>query len=122
MTIDQSGASPSAVQAVVVYDGQVLLVRSHGGWGLPTGTPDLAESPEATAARVVYELTGYLVDGSQTLRDTAPAAVVCQLLTESPSDGADVPPEGIRWTAIEEAAEAALPEAVRTYLLGHRPV
>ncbi|MFJ8083207.1 NUDIX domain-containing protein [Streptomyces sp. NPDC096205] len=122
MTIDQADASPSSVQAVTVYDGQVLLVRRQGDWSLPAGTPEPAETPEATAARVVYELTGYLVDGSQTLRDTAPAAVVCQLLTESPSGGAALAPEQIRWTAIEQAAGTGLPEAVRTYLLGHRPV
>ncbi|MEU9477905.1 NUDIX domain-containing protein [Streptomyces sp. NPDC048191] len=116
------------VQAVVLYDGRLLLVQEGAGWVLPSGTPEPAEPAEATAARVVYELTGYLVDGTESLGgyDGAPAdgpsAVVCQLLSESPSDGAGLAPEQMRWAPIPEAVDAALPRAVRTYLLGHRPV
>ncbi|MGV9455211.1 NUDIX domain-containing protein [Streptomyces sp. NPDC003635] len=111
------------VQAVVVYDGQVLMVDGRGGWGLPTGAPEPAESPEATAARVVYELTGYLVDGTQSLGSAHDVpTVVCQLLTQDPSDGATLAPERMRWTPVATAADAGLPAAVRTYLLGHRRV
>ncbi|MER6529211.1 hypothetical protein [Streptomyces sp. NPDC001508] len=100
-----------------------MLVRGPDRWRLPSGTPNQAETAEATAARVVYKLTGYLVDGSQTLepQDTV-SAVVCQLLTESPSDGASLPPEDIRWTPFTETTNAALSTVVRTYLDGHTPV
>ncbi|MGV4980867.1 NUDIX hydrolase [Streptomyces sp. NPDC001709] len=116
------------VQAVVLYDGRLLLVADGDAWVLPSGTPQPAESAEATAARVVYELTGYLVDGTEPLTphdgaraDEAPA-VVCQLLSESPSDGASLAPEQVRWASIPEAADAVLPAAVRAYLRGHTPV
>jgi len=74
MTSEQ--AAGNVVGAVVVYDGRLLLVDGESGWGLPSGTPEPAESETATAARLVYELTGYLVDGSTLLRpaDTAPTA------------------------------------------------
>ncbi|MGY4996909.1 NUDIX hydrolase [Streptomyces sp. 900105245] len=117
-----------AVQALVLYDGRVLLVRPDDGWELPSGTPQPAESAEATAARVVYELTGYLVDGTETLgghdnarADEAPA-VVCQLLSAEPSDGARLAPERLRWAAIADTAGTPLPRSVRTYLQGHTPV
>ncbi|GGU97670.1 hypothetical protein GCM10010260_36970 [Streptomyces filipinensis] len=116
-----------AVQAVVLYDGRLLLVADGDRWTLPSGTPQPAEPAEATAARVVYELTGYLVDGTEPLapHDQAPAdepsVVVCQLLSESPSDGAALAPEQVRWTPIPETAGAVLPAAVRAYLRGHTP-
>jgi 8-oxo-dGTP diphosphatase len=116
------------VQAVVLYDGRLLLVEDGDGWALPSGTPQPAEPAEATAARIVYELTGYLVDGTESLtpHHTAPAdgasAVVCQLLSESPSDGARLAPEHVWWAPIPEAAGTALPAAVREYLQGHTPV
>ncbi|MFJ8788126.1 NUDIX domain-containing protein [Streptomyces sp. NPDC102462] len=121
MTLERAAAG--TVEAVVGYDGRLLLVRRPDGWGLPSGTPEPAETAEATAARVVYELTGYLVDGSQTLEPQDPvSAVVCQLLTESPSDGARLAPEDIRWTPFTETTNTPLPQAVRTYLEGHTPV
>ncbi|MES4893095.1 NUDIX domain-containing protein [Streptomyces sp. NPDC096012] len=116
------------VRAVVLYDGRLLLVRGDGGWQLPSGGPQPAESATATAARVVYELTGYLVDGTRALephggaRPDGAAAVVCQLLSEAPSDGARLAPEEVRWTPIARTAGATLPPAVRTYLEGHTPV
>ncbi|MFG2603487.1 NUDIX hydrolase [Streptomyces sp. NPDC048514] len=116
------------VRAVVLYDGRLLLVRGDGGWQLPSGGPQPAESATATAARVVHELTGYLVDGTQTLAPQngeqrgGAAAVVCQLLSEAPSDGARLAPEQLHWAPIAETADAALPAAVRTYLQGHTPV
>ncbi len=75
------------VDAVVVNDGHVLLVEGQGGWGLPSGVPEDAETEQATAARAVYELTGYLVDGSSLLESEAVgrSAVVCHLLSEDPS-------------------------------------
>ncbi|MER6980602.1 hypothetical protein ABT317_27440, partial [Streptomyces carpinensis] len=87
-------------------------------------------------ARLVYELTGYLVDGSTTLGPAAavgtdartPVAVVCQLLTEEPSAGARLTPERIRWFSTAELVRAGrpgnagLPEVVRAYLEGHTPV
>ncbi|MFJ6903160.1 NUDIX hydrolase [Streptomyces griseoluteus] len=118
------------VLAVAVYDGRLLLVTQGDGgpWTLPSGTAEPAETPGATAERIVYELTGYLVDGTEPLgpadgesSDAVPA-VVCQLLTDSPSGGASLPPERIRWVAFEEAERDALPPAVRTYLQGHSPV
>ncbi|MEU6577655.1 NUDIX domain-containing protein [Streptomyces sp. NPDC046805] len=130
MTLEDAGGG--AVQAVAVYDGRLLLVERQDGWGLPSGAPEPAETPEATAARLVYELTGYLVDGSQPLRSPAatgtgtdaPPAVVCQLLSEDPSDGARLTPEQIRWVPFAEAADvdAGLPQVVRDYLEGHTPV
>ncbi|GAA2919346.1 NUDIX domain-containing protein [Streptomyces mexicanus] len=116
------------VDAVVVYDGRLLLVEGAGGWGLPSGAPELAESAAAAAARLVYELTGYLVDGSTTLRPEAAGAeeprtaVVCQLLSEEPSGGARLAPGQLRWVPLAEAAELPLPTAVRHYLEGHTPV
>ncbi|MER6028770.1 NUDIX domain-containing protein [Streptomyces sp. NPDC001851] len=130
MTLEPAGG---VVQAVVLYDGRLLLVADGDAWTLPSGTPQPAEPAEATAARVVYELTGYLVDGTEPLaphhtapHDTAPAdgasAVVCQLLSESPSGGAVLASEHVRWAPIAEAADAALPAVVRAYLQGHTPV
>ncbi|MFE8947936.1 NUDIX hydrolase [Streptomyces sp. NPDC007856] len=116
------------VQAVVLYDGRLLLVEDGHGWALPSGTPDPAEPAEATAARVVYELTGYLVDGTESLarHDGPPpdgtAAVVCQVLSGTPSDGAALTPEQVRWAPIPETADVQLPAAVREYLRGHTPV
>ncbi|MFC9927777.1 NUDIX domain-containing protein [Streptomyces sp. NPDC127190] len=122
MTLEQV---EGVVQAVVVHNGRVLLVERAGGWELPSGTPEPAETATATAARVVYELTGYLVDGSTTLEPAGPVPpdgttpVVCQLLSGSPSDGARLPAERLRWVATEAAARSALPPAVRDYLRGH---
>ena len=48
--------------------------------------------------------------------------MLCQLLSEDPSDGARLAPEDIRWTPNGETAGIALPEAVRDYLEGHTPV
>ncbi|WEO93570.1 NUDIX domain-containing protein [Streptomyces sp. FXJ1.172] len=111
------------VRAVVLYDGRLLLARQDDGWRLPSGTAEPAESAEATAARVVYELTGYLVDGTENLTpDGGAAAVVCQLLSESPSDGASLTPERLRWAPLAETADADLPAVVRTYLEGHTPL
>ncbi|GHD93239.1 NUDIX hydrolase [Streptomyces naganishii] len=115
------------VEAVVVDDGRLLLVELSGGWGLPSGSPEPAERTPATAARVVYELTGYLVDGSTTLHSEGAgaqpsSAVVCHLLSSDPSSEARLGPEQVRWTPFEETAGAGLPEAVRDYLEGHTPV
>ncbi|MGW7242147.1 NUDIX domain-containing protein [Streptomyces sp. NPDC054804] len=141
-------AAGSVVAAVVVYDGRLLLVNEKGGWELPSGTPEPAESATATAARLVYELTGYLVDGSTLLRpadaaprdtaptdtastdtastDTAPtdarSFAVCQLLSETPSAEARLGPEQFRWSPFAEAIDAGLPGLVRVYLEGHTPV
>ncbi|MEU6773792.1 NUDIX domain-containing protein [Streptomyces sp. NPDC046759] len=125
MTLDPE---EGVVQAVVLYDGRLLLVEDGDGRVLPSGTPQPAEPAEATAARVVYELTGYLVDGTEPLtprdgeRADGAQAVVCQLLSESPSDGAALTPEQVRWVPIPEAADADLPSAVQAYLRGHTPV
>ncbi|MGW5432427.1 NUDIX domain-containing protein [Streptomyces sp. NPDC004059] len=116
------------VQAVVLYDGRLLLVDDGGAWALPSGTPGPAEPAEATAARVVYELTGYLVDGTEPLipHEGTPAdgasAVVCQLLSETPSDGASLAPEQVHWAPIPETVGVALPAVVHEYLQGHTPV
>jgi hypothetical protein len=75
----------------------------------------------------VYELTGYLVDGSSTLEpeaaqaDSGPA-VLCRLLTEDPSDGARLAPEQIRWVPVAEAVDITPRGVVRNYLEGHTPV
>ncbi|MFF7471796.1 NUDIX domain-containing protein [Streptomyces sp. NPDC008092] len=117
------------VDAVVVYDGRLLMVNVRDGWELPSGTSGQAESAAAAAARVVYELTGYLVDGSTPLgpAGTDPSGprsfVVCRLLTETPSDSeTQLPPEQLRWIPVPEALGAGLPEPVRVYLEGHTPV
>ncbi|MCX5087731.1 NUDIX domain-containing protein [Streptomyces sp. NBC_00365] len=127
MTLEQ--ADRGVVDAVVVYDGRLLMVAAQDGWGLPSGAPQPAESAEACAARLVYELTGYLVDGSSVLRprgatpdDVVRPAVVCQLLSQSPSAEARLTPERIRWAPFAQAIDAGLPEAVRDYLKGHTPV
>ncbi|MGV9788115.1 NUDIX hydrolase [Streptomyces sp. NPDC003435] len=118
------------VLAVAVYDGRLLLVSQgdDAPWTLPSGTAEPAETPGATAERVVYELTGYLVDGTEPLGppdgespDAVPA-VVCQLLTDSPSGGASLPAEQIRWVPFADAERDTLPSAVRAYLQGHSPV
>lgn len=126
MTMEQT--TEDAVDAVVLYDGKVLLVNAGDRWTLPSGDPELAESASATAARAVYELTGYLVDGSTPLpqqsADSAGArrAVVCQLLSETPSDNARLEADQVRWSSLEEAVDAGLSETVRVYLEGHTPV
>jgi ADP-ribose pyrophosphatase YjhB (NUDIX family) len=51
-------AAQNVVQAVVVYDGRLLLVEGPDGWELPSGFPEPAETAQAAAARLVYELTG----------------------------------------------------------------
>ncbi|MBJ7907479.1 NUDIX domain-containing protein [Streptomyces sp. DSM 110735] len=120
MTWEQTGGG---VQAVVPYDGRLLLVTEGNGWVLPSGSAEEAESAEAAAARVVYELTGYLVDGSQPLEPgQEPPAVLCSLLTDDPSGGARLSPEAIKWLPFEEAESAGLPPAVVAYLRGHSPV
>ncbi|SNX66235.1 NUDIX domain-containing protein [Streptomyces sp. TLI_55] len=126
MTTEQS--TEGAVDAVVLYDGRVLLVNTQDRWTLPSGDPEPAESASATAARAVYELTGYLVDGStplpQQASDTAGGrrAVVCQLLSETPSDNARLEADQVRWSSLAEAVDAGLSETVRIYLEGHTPV
>jgi len=121
-------AAEELVDAVVVNDGRLLLVNVQGGWGLPSGVPEEAETPQATAARVVYELTGYLVDGSSLLEaepaaDASPA-VVCHLLSEDPSGEAQLTAGQLRWAPFAEAIDidGGLPAPVRTYLEGHTPV
>ncbi|MFE2988849.1 NUDIX hydrolase [Streptomyces sp. NPDC059262] len=125
MTLEQ--ATQGVVQAVVVHNGRLLLVEQPDGSALPSGCPEPAESAEATAARLVYELTGYLVDGSSTLEPEASgadsgSAVLCQLLTEDPSDGARLAPELIHWVPVAEAVDITPPGVVRDYLEGHTPV
>jgi len=130
MALEQS--SQALVDAVVVNDGRLLLVNVQGGWGLPSGVPEEAETPQATAARVVYELTGYLVDGSSLLEpgaESAPAggvagppAVVCHLLSEDPSGEARLTAGQLSWASFAEAIDAGLPAPVRAYLEGHTPV
>ncbi|MFD7602175.1 NUDIX hydrolase [Streptomyces mirabilis] len=126
MTLEQ--AARGGVDAVVVYDGRLLMVAAQDSWGLPSGAPQPAESAQAGAARLVYELTGYLVDGTSVLRSQGTAgeearpAVVCQLLSQAPSAEARLGPEQIRWAPFAEALDAGLPEAVRDYLVGHSPV
>jgi ADP-ribose pyrophosphatase YjhB (NUDIX family) len=121
-------AAEELVDAVVVNDGRLLLVNVQGGWGLPSGVPEEAETPQATAARVVYELTGYLVDGSSLLEAEpaadAPPAVVCHLLSEDPSGEAQLTAGQLRWAPFAEAIDidGGLPAPVRTYLEGHTPV
>ncbi|MFF1356243.1 NUDIX hydrolase [Streptomyces sp. NPDC058297] len=129
MTLEQ--AAQGVVKAVVIHNGRLLLVERPDGSELPSGVPEPAESAQATAARLVYELTGYLVDGSSTLEPEAAqegtgsesgAAVLCQLLTEDPSDGARLTPEQIHWVPVAAAVDTTPPGAVRDYLEGHTPV
>lgn len=122
-------AAAGVVEAVVVYNGRVLLVNGQPGWELPSGAPEPAESATATAARLVYELTGYLVDGSTLLRPAADTAapdahsfVVCRLLSETPSAEARLGAEHLRWSPFTEAIGMGLPGPVRVYLEGHTPV
>jgi 8-oxo-dGTP diphosphatase len=122
MTLEQ--AAEELVDAVVVNDGRLLLVNAQGGWGLPSGAPEEAETAQATAARVVYELTGYLVDGSSLLEagSGGGSAVVCHLLSDDPSGEAQLTAGQLRWAPFAEAIAAGLPQPVRVYLEGHTPV
>lgn len=129
MTLEQTARD--TVEAVVVDDGLLLLIDTPDGRRLPSGPPELAERPQATAARVVYELTGYLVDGSSVLEPeeepaggpvAGPSTVVCRLLSDTPSAEARLTPGQLRWTPFAEAIGAGLPEAVRQYLEGHTPL
>ncbi|GAA3137749.1 hypothetical protein GCM10017687_62870 [Streptomyces echinatus] len=122
MTLEQA---VGVVRAVVVYDGRLLLVSDGDGWGLPSGIPQPAETARVAAARIVYEITGYLVDGTDPLgpgEDAEETAVVCPLLSESPSGGGRLTPDRLRWAPIEETADTPLPDTVRTYLRGHTRV
>jgi len=116
------------VQAVVLNNGRLLLVRDGHGWALPSGTSQAAEPAQATAARVVYERTGYLVSGTDPLTppEDSPrqleSAVVCQLLSQSPSVSTAPTRDDVRWTAIAETADLALPASARTYLRGRTTV
>ncbi|MFJ9896100.1 NUDIX domain-containing protein [Streptomyces sp. NPDC091280] len=126
MALEQ--APEGSVDAVVVDDGRLLLVDAQGGWGLPSGVPEEAETAQATAARAVYELTGYLVDGSSLLEPASGSgvagspAVVCHLLSEDPSGEAQLTAGQLRWAPFAEAIDSGLPAPVRTYLEGHTPV
>ncbi|WP_427917446.1 NUDIX domain-containing protein [Streptomyces sp. cg40] len=123
MALEQT--AEELVDAVVVNDGRLLLVNVQGGWGLPSGAPEEAETAQAAAARVVYELTGYLVDGSSLLEPEpadGPPAVVCHLLSQDPSGEARLTAGQLRWAPFAEAIEGGLPAPVRTYLEGHTPV
>ncbi|MET7741201.1 NUDIX domain-containing protein [Streptomyces sp. NPDC005385] len=129
MTLEQTARD--TVEAVVVDDGLLLLVDAPDGWRLPSGPPELAERPQATAARVVYELTGYLVDGSSLLEAdgaavegpvAGPSTVVCRLLSDTPSAEARLSAEQLRWTPFADAIDTGLPETVRRYLEGHTPL
>nr|WSY48991.1 NUDIX domain-containing protein [Streptomyces sp. NBC_00886] len=122
MTWEQT--AEDVVEAVVVNDGRLLLVNAQGGWSLPSGVPEAAETAQATAARVVYELTGYLVDGSSLLEPEPEGgpAVVCHLLSEDPSGEARLTAGQLRWAPFAEAIGGGLPAPVRTYLEGHSPV
>jgi len=122
MTLEQ--AAEDVVDAVVVDDGRLLLVEVQGGWSLPSGVPEEAETAQATAARAVYELTGYLVDGTSLLESESggASAVVCQLLSDDPSGEAQLTAGQVRWAPFGEGVPAGLPASVRTYLEGHSPV
>jgi hypothetical protein len=104
------------------------MVAAQDSWGLPPSAPQPTESAKAGAARLVYELTRYLVDGSSVLRpqvaaaEEARPAVVCQLLGRATSAEARLGPEQIRWTPFAEAIDTGMPAAVRDYLEGHTPV
>ncbi|MEU1011227.1 NUDIX domain-containing protein [Streptomyces sp. NPDC005890] len=122
MTLEQA---EGVVRAVVLYDGRVLLVPQGDGWVLPSGAPEPAETAQATAARIVYEVAGYLVDGTEPLEPgeaTGETAVVCQLLSESPSSGGHFTPDQLRWAPIEQTTDTPLPDTVRAYLQGHTQV
>ncbi|MCQ4206961.1 hypothetical protein [Streptomyces longispororuber] len=123
MEMERTAAADAAVQAVVVYDGQFLLVALRDGWGLPSGRPEHGESTTVTAERVVYELSGYLVDGTRTLRPAADgtSAVVCQLLSETPSGSGSLAREQLRWASPSEGVDAELSSPVRDYLHGFMP-
>ncbi|MGW0836323.1 NUDIX domain-containing protein [Streptomyces prunicolor] len=122
MSLEQ--AAEDVVDAVVVDDGRLLLVEAQGGWSLPSGVPEEAETAQATAARAVYELTGYLVDGTSLLESESggASAVVCQLLSDDPSGEAQLTAGQVRWAPFGEGVPAGLPAAVRIYLEGHTPV
>jgi predicted NUDIX family NTP pyrophosphohydrolase len=122
MTLEQT--AEDVVDAVVVNDGRLLLVDVQGGWSLPSGVPQEAETAQATAARAVYELTGFLVDGSSLLESESGggSAVVCHLLSEDPSGEAQLTAGQLRWAPFADAIAAGLSAPVRTYLEGHTPV
>ncbi|MFJ9374656.1 NUDIX domain-containing protein [Streptomyces sp. NPDC101455] len=122
MALEQ--VAEDAVDALVVNDGRVLLVDVQGGWSLPSGVPEEAETAQATAARAVYELTGFLVDGTSLLESESGggSAVVCQLLSDDPSGEAQLTAGQVRWAPFTDAIAAGVPAPVRTYLEGHTPV
>lgn len=122
MALEQVGGD--VVDAVVVNDGHVLLVEGQGGWGLPSGVPEDAETEQATAARAVYELTGFLVDGSSLLESgtAGRSAVVCHLLSADPSGRPSSRRGNSAGRRSPTPSRPGCRMVVQTYLEGHSPV
>jgi ADP-ribose pyrophosphatase YjhB (NUDIX family) len=60
LALEAGHATPKLdVRGVVFRDGEILLVRENGAWGLPGGWVDVGESPSEAAVREVLEESGY---------------------------------------------------------------
>lgn len=125
-----------AALAVVIRDGQVLLVRRRnapdaGLWGFPGGHVDLGETALDAAARELREETGviarplrYLTNVDIVIRDDAGsitfhfllAAVLCRHLSGDPVAADDVSDAGWRDIADVLAGRVACSEHVDAVL------
>lgn len=64
LTLQRGPATPKVDVRAAVFDGDtILLVKEpdDGGWSLPGGWADVGETPAESAAREVYEESGYRV-------------------------------------------------------------
>ena len=108
---------PDTVQscgAIVIAEGQVLMVRSRKGWSFPKGHQESGETPVQTARREVFEETGIEVEIDSSFSRTVPSILpgdrrtVTFFFGHSPKGCLPPIPHEVpdaRWFPLTEAAE-----------------